>query len=331
MVVGMGSIDDYPELCMAGADEIFCGYVPGEYYRTFGKEKPLNRREVIYYNVQLGSESELKILNYMKEKFNVNIRITLNALNYNKSQRIFIIDFCKNCIKSGYKDFIVAERELAEMLAGIDDINLYISGEYGEINICAVDDLMANISSKVLKGLIFPRQTTICEMKEIIEHVKNKTGYESMAFEAFVLNEKCHFTGAYCNSLHCDELYHMCLEPYRLCDNRTGTCFDYKCEAGETSIVSAENVSIPGESGCAVCALWDLEAAGITHLKIVGRGNDSESMIRDVSFMKQALDILEENRTNREEYIIKAKKELFINGCSGNCYYYFENTAASDK
>lgn len=35
-------------------------------------------------------------------------------------------------------------------------------------------------------------------------------------FEAFVLNELCHFTGAFCNSLHCDEMGYLCRVPYRL-------------------------------------------------------------------------------------------------------------------
>ena len=35
-----------------------------------------------------------------------------------------------------------------------------------------------------------------------------------LEFEAFVLNRLCQFTGAFCNSLHCDELGHLCRVPY---------------------------------------------------------------------------------------------------------------------
>ena len=35
-------------------------------------------------------------------------------------------------------------------------------------------------------------------------------------YEAFILNELCHFSGAFCNSLHCDELTHLCRVPYEL-------------------------------------------------------------------------------------------------------------------
>ena len=35
-------------------------------------------------------------------------------------------------------------------------------------------------------------------------------------FEAFVLNEMCQFTGAFCNSLHCDEMGYLCKVPYQI-------------------------------------------------------------------------------------------------------------------
>ena len=28
----------------------------------------------------------------------------------------------------------------------------------------------------------------------------------NIEYEAFILNERCHYTGAFCSSLHCDEL-----------------------------------------------------------------------------------------------------------------------------
>lgn len=59
---GLGSIDDYPRYVRAGADELFCGYVPFSWSEKYGTVLPLNRREVLNYNVQIGSFSELEIL-----------------------------------------------------------------------------------------------------------------------------------------------------------------------------------------------------------------------------------------------------------------------------
>ena len=65
---GLGSIDDYPRYARAGADELFCGYVPFSWSEKYGTVLPLNRREVLNYNVQIGSFSELEILANMVQK-----------------------------------------------------------------------------------------------------------------------------------------------------------------------------------------------------------------------------------------------------------------------
>ena len=61
ITAGLGSIDDYPRYVRAGADELFCGYVPFSWSEKYGTVLPLNRREVLNYNVQIGSFSELEI------------------------------------------------------------------------------------------------------------------------------------------------------------------------------------------------------------------------------------------------------------------------------
>ena len=43
-------------------------------------------------------------------------------------------------------------------------------------------------------------------------------------FEAFVLNEMCQFTGAFCNSLHCDEMGYLCKVPYQIGTLKNGKC-----------------------------------------------------------------------------------------------------------
>ena len=60
IVAGLGSIDEYIKFAEAGADEFFCGYVPFSWAEKYGTVLPLNRREVLCYNVQLGAFSELE-------------------------------------------------------------------------------------------------------------------------------------------------------------------------------------------------------------------------------------------------------------------------------
>ena len=71
IVAALGCSDDYIRLVQAGADEVFCGFVPYEWNKTYGNLFPLNRREVLYYNVQINSYDDMKILKKMEEKYKV--------------------------------------------------------------------------------------------------------------------------------------------------------------------------------------------------------------------------------------------------------------------
>lgn len=309
IVVGLGSIDDYELYVNAGADELFCGYIPAEYMQLFGRQYPANRREVLYYNVQIGSESELLILRNMIERYGRPVTIAFNGLFYGDKEREYIVETVKKCKAIGYKSYIIAEPRLLERLVELEGIRLTVSGEMSELNTGSV----LHWKRDNVKRVIYPRQTTIDEMAAIKHKVGAGSCSEELEYEAFTLNEKCHYTGAYCNSLHCDELCHMCRVPYRV--------INVEQEAGTCEITGADRSDLDevGATGCAICKLWRLRDAGITHLKLVSRGNSTENTCRDIRALRRALDILNESE-NEREFIQKVYAEIFPNGCSKNCY-----------
>ena len=75
ITAGLGSIDEYVRYVEAGADEFFCGYVPYEWNKKYGTVLPLNRREVLGINVQIGAESELRILAALVRKYGKPVHI----------------------------------------------------------------------------------------------------------------------------------------------------------------------------------------------------------------------------------------------------------------
>ena len=79
ITVGLGSIDEYERFVQAGADEFFCGYVPFSWAEKYGTVMPLNRREVLCYNVQLGAYSELEILSRMVKKYKKPVHLTFGV------------------------------------------------------------------------------------------------------------------------------------------------------------------------------------------------------------------------------------------------------------
>lgn len=366
IVAGLGSIDEYERFVEAGADEFFCGYVPYSWSKKYGTVLPLNRREVLCYNVQIGSFSELEILAAMVRKYRKPVHLTFNSLYYIPEQYPEIAEIIRRCMALGFRSCIIADPALLVYLRENNiDCDIHISGETGEIN----SQTMVAFAQFHPKRLIFHRKNTFEDMEKVIETCQNtsqqivsnqfskaETEWKYVSatkeFEAFVLNELCQFTGAFCNSLHCDEMGYLCRAPYilgRREDEKTQTKLKLvsgrikdKCEvnssyyAGETS---GENISpndrdkdeketsrgddpdyLCGETGCGLCALYQLRKAGITHLKLVGRGNYIDYMENDIRSLKRALNILDQSQSEAD-FITKMKSLLFPDGCSKNCYY----------
>lgn len=334
---GLGSIYDYPRYVRAGADELFCGYVPFSWSEKYGTVLPLNRREVLNYNVQIGSFSELEILANMVQKYQKPVHLTFNSLYYRPEQYEEIARIIQQCRSIGFDSYILADPALLVYLRKEKiDCEVHLSGDLGTVN-SAMTEVFAK---EYPKRIIFQRKNTISEMRAVIRHITaqkeaaRKEWTYPTEFEAFALNELCQFSGAFCNSLHCDEMGYLCRVPYW---KKPMSLSESKLEKQEKNRPE-ENISISewdsaseltnpvsedgyfcGATGCGLCTLKQLSDVGITHLKLVGRGNYTDFMERDIRNLRRTLEILEDSSTE-EEYIRAMKAELFPNGCSHMCY-----------
>ncbi|MBU5482614.1 peptidase U32 family protein [Blautia sp. MSJ-19] len=351
ITAGLGSTEEYERFVQAGADEFFCGYVPYGWSEKYGTVMPLNRREVLSYNVQIGAFSELEILAAMVSEYGKPVHLTFNSLHYIPQQYLEIAEIIRKCMDIGFCSYIIADPALMLYLREQKiDCEIHLSGETAEVNHGMVDFFQ----KMRLKRVIFHRKNTIEDMRSVIAHQRAAEKERSklvqdvmpeqdkMEFEAFVLNELCQFTGAFCNSLHCDEMGYLCRVPYHLRAVHEGkvqesTKFDREIptETGLTEADLEKNIqnktTLPensqdidgyfcGKTGCGLCALYQLKESGITHLKLVGRGNYTDFMEKDIRNLRKALDILEHS-TSEKMFRQNLKRELFPYECSENCYY----------
>ena len=322
IVAGLGSIDEYETFVKAGADEFFCGYVPFSWAEKYGVIHPLNRREVLFYNVQIGSMSELQILKKMVDYYGKPVTLTFNSLYYTGEQYPVIAEIITQCMAAGFENFIIADPALMLYLRQ-QKINcgIHLSGETAEVNRGMLEQMLPF----GIRRVIFHRKNSLEDMQSCIKEADFPHEYE-----AFILNELCHFSGAFCNSLHCDELTHLCRVPYELGNlhKKEETDAAQKDVAETDRIQGKEGKGLPldedgyltGSTGCGFCALYRMKQVGITHLKLVGRGNYTDFMEKDIRQLRKALDILE-NSDSEAQYQREMKASLFPDGCSQNCYY----------
>ena len=322
IVAGLGSIDEYETFVKAGADEFFCGYVPFSWAEKYGVIHPLNRREVLFYNVQIGSMSELQILKKMVDYYGKPVELTFNSIYYTGEQYPVIAEIITQCMAAGFENFIIADPALMLYLRQ-QKINcgIHLSGETAEVNRGMLEQMLPF----GIRRVIFHRKNSLEDMQSCIKEADFPHEYE-----AFILNELCHFSGAFCNSLHCDELTHLCRVPYELGNlhKKEETDAAQKDVAETDRIQGKEGKGLPldedgyltGSTGCGLCALYRMKQVGITHLKLVGRGNYTDFMEKDIRQLRKVLDILE-NSDSEAQYQKKMKASLFPDGCSRSCYY----------
>ena len=223
----------------------------------------------------------------------------------------------------GFYDFIIADIALLVYLKerGIK-CSIHLSGECAELNSLSIDFF----NKFHISRYIFHRKNTIDDMKKCIENNKIK----NLEYEAFILNERCHFTGAFCSSLHCDELMHLCKVPYEIGKVNKDSCH-FKDVDKMLAGVYDDNEYIEdeeededeykiGSTGCGLCALRKLKEGGVTHLKVVGRGNYIDIMEKDIQNLRRAIDIMERSH-DEIEFKQVMKDRIFNNKCSNECYY----------
>ena len=299
ITAGLGRVEDFERYADAGADEVFCGWEPFEWRKKYGVLSPVNRREVLLYPVQIGALADMKLLARLSRRRGVPAAVTFNATCYAPAQYREIAGMIDALLDMGIGRFILADPALILFLRdrGCPG-QIHLSGEFGELNGAASFPREMGAAR-----IIFHRKVSPDEMASLIRL------NPGMEYEAFALNERCFYTGAFCQSLHCDELPHLCRVPYRL-----GGVSRPVVEADAPP--EEPDMERLGAGGCGLCALKRLRDAGVTHLKLVGRGNRPDRMERDIRALRQALDLLE-----RGDYEAAVKKALFPAGCGGACYY----------
>lgn len=294
ITAGLGTADAYEALAKAGADELFAGFVPLGWLEKYTNIVPLNRREVLMHNIQIESFSEMELLRGKIERWGVPVALTFNSTCYLPEQYPLIAEMLTRLSALGFQDWILADPALIHYLnrQGIRG-RIHLSGEAG----CFNPDAMEFFSEFGIHRWIFPRKITPKEISACIAAVPNAE------YEAFMLNERCQYSGAYCSSLHCDELEHICHVPYRAVGS------DMQPMPADENDPEAF-----GAGGCGLCALPGLRRAGVTHLKVVGRGAHIQLLERDIRLLRRAMELGDVSADVLRRELLKGK-------CAQNCYY----------
>ncbi len=305
MTVGLGCVDRFDEIVRAGADEVFCGYVPEKWTDAFGALRPLNRRESLWTNAQAGPITEMRILREKADRAGIPVAVALNAPVYSPPEMPLLLETAEQLVREGFDSLIVGNMAaLAALNAGGVAVKcrVHLSGEFGEVN----RGLLPLLRRMGVRRVIFHRKMSFEDMRLLSLAMARFS--PPMEAEAFAMNELCHFTGAYCATLHGDLTVPMCRVDWI---------------PGGVSVKKSPpegaGMRFGAGEGCGLCALRRLRESGVAVVKMAGRGARAEDMTQRIALLRDALR-LEAECESEEEYLLRLRR-LTKGKCGGECYY----------
>lgn len=340
----------------AGAEEFYCGVMPGTWQTRYTNVAAPNRREWRVSNMT--GFDDLATMAQVAHDGGARLFLTLNAL-YTEKQYPQLEEFVRQATRARVDALIVADLGLlldARRMGWEGDLHVSTGGTiFNDETVSFYRDLGAC-------RVILERQNRIAEILTLARHNPD------LEVETFILNCGCKNIDGYCTHHHgINEvripfwwnipkklrLDHYLLSwmkrmPLALREKvshssmfgSVGACFlSYDMD------IQSENASPEGKrrlratlrnsfnifSGfdtCGACAIPDLMEAGVKSVKIVGRGNPLHKKLQDVRFLRTCREQWTANRPSREAYESFCRnlyRKTYGYACDRWCYYPAED------
>lgn len=300
------------DLAAAGADEFYGGFIPERWKKHFSLLASINQRT--FEAAQIATLEELiRIVQSVHAKGR-RFSLVLNSPYYTDRQLPMVLDHVDDMVEIGVDGIILADIALLRML----------KGRYPQLELHASTLAHIGNSRTVLMyadngidRLVLPRHIPVAEMAEIVK------ACPGLVFDAFLLVGKCPNTEGLCTFHHSSS-------------NRIWPCeIPYRIEASAFPVSRALETAMARQGswsgtnrrhGCGLCAIPHLIDAGLSGLKLVGRGAPSAQKVRNVLLARDFLDIAE-REPDQDHYrsrAMVAHRERFGTACSPNVCYYPE-------
>jgi collagenase-like PrtC family protease len=310
--------EEVEELIQAGADEFFCGLLEETWHEKY---------PVISINRRPAGKGHFRTFTDLKEaaarakERNISLYFTVNEHYYINEQYNLILDYVKKAVDAGVAGVILADYGL---LAILKEMNLPVKLQVGTGGTVFNSQTVKFYQEMGASGITLPRHLTIEEIRKIVQ---KSSGIE---FSTFILNSRCVNVDGFCTFEHglsdssilplyrnaCMLPYHISLYPPHSGEERDMGDLIREHRFLERQHIW-ETVHVD-DHPCGSCALYEFKEIEISGVKIVGRGNPLERKVKDVKFLRDLLDRLEEEKLTRSEFK-RFARELYEKTYSRPC------------
>lgn len=301
-------IDDYIN---AGAEEFYAGIHDENWTKEYGIFCDLNRMSGFGVMANPFNIKQLCELADTIRNKGASLYATFNAPIYSQKQIILLESMFNMLSSSGCKGVIVSCPDLIPYVlhSGMECVASTICGIYNSF--CA-----EFYKSAGCKRIILPRDLSLNEIQDIVEHV---SGIE---FEVFLMRNGCVFSDSYCLGIHRKECGSLCGSLRSIGKNfvSSDTSFTWRHDAELNEMVYSKYYHV---YSCGQCALYRLLKTGINAVKIVGRADERKHILEDIIITRKNINIAKSCNTE-EEYLdnmIFPANTRYICKEGLSCYY----------
>ncbi len=293
-------LDELEMLHAAGAEELFCGFVPREWLERYQGAVWLNRRST--KGSSLETFADLRALADAAHARGLPLFVTFNAPYYTAEQTELVVELATRLSEDcGVDAFIVTD---VNLLLRLSELRLHagahVSSVAAALNVEAIRFLLNFGPTRV----ILPRSVTLAEIGNLTAATRGQC-----EIEVFMLNDGCAFEEGFCATTHHHSVGAFCTS---LSEMKTefewhGGYFSTRRRAwlrrnledyrewvwylnGNGCGSTAKGLPY---GPCGLCAIPDLARMGVESLKIVGR---EAAPLKKFASVKMVADIVKRVR-----------------------------------
>jgi len=291
----------------AGADEFYFGFDDNEWTCSYGDNLDLNRMSALKDKANSFRLCDISdVVSDIHER-GLKCYLTLNSNIYSSSQVEYIRKILNELEKKPY-GVIFSDIQLIDVIseAGIMPVASTMCAIYNT-------DIARFYKDRGVKRIILPRELSLNEISSFIENEKE------VEFEAFLMRDGCMFSDSNCLGVHRENFGGVCSFIRKN---------DYSI-IGENSADELEKMKYRHflytdamvSNACGLCAIYRLLNMNIAAVKIVGRADRTEEVMKDITYVRDNIEIAKACSSEQEYLDRMIVPDRWKMVCGMSCYY----------
>lgn len=301
------SFDQLDVFIKAGANEFYFGFDDDEWNKKFGSIIDLNRMSAMKEKANKFLKSDVPIVINHIHRRGCQCFLVLNGNVYSKEQIEYLEQFLLS-LEEKPDGIIFSDLQLIKGIinAGMQPVASTMCAIYN-------NDILSVYKALGVKRFILPRELTLQEINQLIRLNSD------IQIEAFLMRNGCMFSDSNCLGVHRGFFGGVCgfirNSDYQLISNEPIEklqYYHYRHFLYNEAMLS---------NACGLCAIYRLIKMDVYAVKIVGRADRTEEILKDIKATHKNIEIALKSKSEKEFLNKMYLPNRWKMVCGMSCYY----------